>query len=66
MGNKIRELRERLNISQEELSISSGVSRSIISQLETGKRQITTTKTLMKIAAGLGTTVSNLFFDENV
>ena len=64
MGNKIRELREKLNISQEELSSVSGVSRTIISQLETGKREVTTTKTLRRIATGLGTTVSDLFFGD--
>ncbi len=65
MNCKIRELRKSKNLSQEELAIISGVSRQAISYLENGGRDAMT-KTLDKIAKALGTTVSALFFDDNV
>lgn len=62
MGYKIREIRKQLNISQEELSKKSSVSRTIISGLETGKITVTTTETLKKIAEALGKTIGDIFF----
>ena len=59
MGYKIREVREAKNISQEELSQKSGVSRSIISALENGKTN-TTSKTLANIAKALGVSVDQI------
>ena len=66
MGFRIREVRLSLNMSQEQLSAKSGVSRVIISALESGARDVTTTKTLMKIATALGVTVEDLFFNQSV
>lgn len=66
MGYKIRDLREALKMTQEELAEKSSVSRGTIVALENNKEKTTTTKTLLKIAKSLGTTVDNLFFDENV
>lgn len=66
MGYKIREVREARGLSQEELAIKSGVSRVTISGLENGTERATTTKTLVKIARALGTTVDQIFFEENV
>lgn len=63
MHYKIREAREERNISQEELSQKSGVSRSIISGLESGREVVTTTGTLKKIAEVLGKKVGELYFD---
>lgn len=65
MGYKIREVREAKNISQEELSQKSGVSRSIISALENGKTN-TTSKTLANIAKALGVSVDQIFYTDNV
>lgn len=65
MGYKIREVREAKNISQEELSQKSGVSRSIISALENGKTN-TTSKTLAKIARALGVSVDQIFYTDSV
>lgn len=65
MGYKIREVREAKNISQEELSQKSGVSRSIISALENGKTN-TTSKTLANIARALGVSVDQIFYTDNV
>lgn len=44
MGFKIRECRNEINMSQEELSKKSGVSRTIISGLENGTITVTTTE----------------------
>ena len=65
MGYKIREVREAKNISQEELSQKSGVSRSIISALENGMTN-TTSKTLANIAKALGVSVDQIFYTDSV
>jgi transcriptional regulator with XRE-family HTH domain len=63
VGNKITEARENLNMKQDELAEKSGVSRTIISGLESGRISNTTTGTLKKIADALGLSVGELFFD---
>lgn len=65
MGYKIKEKRDELNMSQEELAQKSGVSRGTISGLENGTLRATTTKTLLKLARALDTTVDQIFFDES-
>ena len=62
MEYRIKECREANGLTQEELSEKSGVSRAIISGLETGSITVTTTKTLQRIAGALGVSVSALFF----
>lgn len=64
MKFRIKELRENMNISQEQLAENSGVSRTIISGLESGRIEITTTETLRKIAKALNKSISDIFFDE--
>lgn len=66
MAFRIKELREEQKMSQEELANKAGVSRIVISNLETGARDVTTTKTLAKIAGVLNVRVQDLFFDEIV
>lgn len=66
MGYRIKEVRILRRMTQEELSKKSGVSRAIISGLESGSRKETTTKTLLAIAIALGTTVDDLFFNDAV
>jgi transcriptional regulator with XRE-family HTH domain len=61
MGYKIKEARKELHMTQEELSKKSGVSRTIISGLETGVITTTTTGTLLKIANAMGKEVSEIF-----
>lgn len=63
MEYKIRECRESLGMSQDDLAKKAKVSRSIISGLECGKVKVTTTETLCKIATALGKKVSDIFFD---
>lgn len=57
---KIREQREKAKLTQEQLSALSGVSRSLINQLETGKISSTTTDTLKKLASALNCEVGDL------
>lgn len=66
MGYKIKELREGKNLTQEQLSKESGVSRATISALENGSSRATTTKTLMNIARALGVAVEELLFTQSV
>lgn len=66
MGYKIKEARRQKNMTQEELSKRSGVSRTTISALENGTSRATSTKTLLNIARALGITVEELFFTNSV
>ena len=61
MGFKVKEVRLAKNISQDELSKASGVSRQTISDLERGEVVNTTTATLSKLAEALGCKVGDIF-----
>ena len=63
MGFRIREFRNEINMSQEELSKKSGVSRTIISGLENGTITVTTTETLLRIARAMNKKVVDIFFE---
>ena len=63
---RIKEYREKLKMSQAELSEKAKVSRTIISGLESGSITVTTTETLLKIAKALGKNVSDIFFEADV
>ena len=62
MGYRIKETREKLGLTQEDLASKSGVSRATICALEKGEERTTTTKTLLKLANALNTTVDAIFF----
>lgn len=66
MGYKIKELREALRMTQAELAEKSGVSRGTISALENGVERTTTTKTLLKIALALDSSLDKIFFTGGV
>lgn len=66
MGYKIKELREAMKMTQEELAEKSGISRGTISALENGIDRTTTSKTLVKLAQALDTTVDRIFFTKGV
>ena len=66
MGYKIKELREAMKMTQEELAEKSGVSRGTISALENGIDRTTTSKTLVKLAQALDTTVDRIFVTKGV
>ena len=59
---QLRELRERYNITQDTLSIKSGIPRSTISKIETGKRNVSIAK-LIQIANALGKDLEIRFVD---
>jgi transcriptional regulator with XRE-family HTH domain len=58
-------IREDKRITQLELAKRSGVSRSIICGLETGRTTVTSTRTLFKIAQTLEVGINDLFVAEN-
>lgn len=60
-----RYIREKQHITQVELAQKSGVSRSIVGGLETGRTKVTSTKTLFKIANVLGVGINELFSADN-
>jgi transcriptional regulator with XRE-family HTH domain len=60
VGKRIKELRNKLDISQEELGFRSGVHRTYIASLEVGKRNISIV-TLEKITDALEISLSNFF-----
>jgi transcriptional regulator with XRE-family HTH domain len=66
VGYKIKELREALRMTQAELAEKSGVSRGTISALENGVERTTTTKTLLKIALALDSSLDKIFFTGGV
>lgn len=66
MGNKVKEYREKKNMTQVDLSRKSGVSRVTISQIERGVERNTSTRTLLKLARALDTTVEKIFFANDV
>lgn len=63
MQFRVKQYREEAGLSQEALSEKSGVSRTIISGLESGKITVTTTETLLKISNALEKNVSDIFLN---
>lgn len=61
MAYRIKEVRVQLGLTQSDLAQKSGVSRQTISGLENGTISVTTTDTLIKIAAALDRKVSDIF-----
>ena len=66
MRFQLREEREKMGMTQEELAQKSGVSRTTISMLENGRVSCVKTATLTRLADSMGKRVSDLFFDPNV
>lgn len=62
MAYKIVEMRKKKGLTQDELAKRSGVSRAIVSGLESGRIRTTTTQTLLKLAKALGCRVADIFF----
>lgn len=59
VGKKIKQARERIDISQEDLAVKTHLTQTFISLLETGKRKASM-KTLEKIARALNVRVNEL------
>ena len=66
MGYRVKEEREKRNMTQEELAQKSGISRQTISAIENGNAGSVKIGTLLAIAKALGTTVDEIFFQEAV
>ena len=66
MKNSLKEKREYMGMTQEELSRISGVSRTTISLIETGNLKNLESKTMLKLAIALGLDVGDIFFKESV
>lgn len=58
---KVKAMREKLGWSQEKLSEKSGVSRAVISMLETSDEAKTSTGTLLKLATAMNCKVADIF-----
>lgn len=64
MANKVKHYREKLNLTQQELSEKSKVSRNTISAIETQNNVNITYDIMNKLANALNEKVANIFFDE--
>ena len=60
VGKRIKELRNKLGISQEELAFRSEIHRTYIASLEVGKRNVTI-ETLEKVVNALEVSLSEFF-----
>lgn len=60
LGNRIRELRKKLGISQKKFALEINMDRTYFATVESGKRNIFLMN-LVKIAKGLNVTLSQLF-----
>ena len=66
MQNSVKEKREELGLTQEELSIKSGVSRPTISMIENNALENIESKTMLRLAKALDCDIGDIFFKENV
>ena len=63
LGHRVREERRQRGFTLEALAAASGVSRSMLSEVERGSR-VPTVLVLDRIATGLGTSIARLLRDE--
>lgn len=66
MENTLKEKREKLKMTQEELAKKSNVSRQTISQIENKQLENIESKTMLKLAIACNCDVGDIFFKENV
>lgn len=62
---RIKKLRIDASLTQEKLARKVGISRIYLSELENGRKNNPSTKTLQKIAKALGVSVTELFNELN-
>lgn len=62
LGNRIRELRNKLGLSQEKFALLIGMDRTYFASVEAGKRNISIMN-IKKISDGLNITLEELFKD---
>lgn len=61
MNNKLAEIRSAKGMTQTELANRSGVSRTLINQLESGVRDVITSRTMVKLSQALETPIADIF-----
>lgn len=66
MNNSVREYREKLGYTQEQLAKISGVSRPTISMIETNSLDNIESRTMLKLATALNCDIGDIFFKEIV
>lgn len=64
LGDNVKRLREHSKMTMKELSLKSGVGKSTISEIETGKATNPKSDTLAKISSALGVTINDLLSTE--
>ena len=64
-GNKVKEIRQEINISQEELSFRADLHRTYISSIELGKRNVSLIN-IEKIAKALECEITDFFTTKKV
>lgn len=62
--NRIKEVREEIGMSQDELSKRAGVSRSMISALEMNKKEDCKLSTMLSISEALGKPFTDIFLSQ--
>lgn len=62
MENQVKRVREQLGLTQEGLSEKSGVSRSVLANIENNRVNNYTAKTMIAIADALNKRVDEIFF----
>ena len=66
MGIRIKEIREKMGMTQEELAVKAGVSRAALCEVENNPDKKPTVRTLEKLASALGVTLDRIFYPESV
>lgn len=59
--NRLREVRKKSGISQEELSKRTGLSRTTLSKIESNEEAVVTTETIVKLAEAFDVKPSDIF-----
>jgi len=66
VGNRIKQLRKEMGLSQEKLALKAGIDRTYLAGIEAGKRNATIIS-LKKVVDALEITMKDFFdFDQNV
>lgn len=61
MNNNLAAIRSAKGLTQTELAQKSGVSRTLINQLETGVKKVITSSTMIRLSQALETPVADIF-----
>lgn len=64
MKNRIKEIRESIGITQQELAEQVGATIESITRLENGTKEVLTSTTMLKISRALKTPIETIFMDD--